>query len=317
VQFIFSGKAHPKDNEGKNMIKRLIEFARKPNLRQRMVFIEDYDIYVARHLVQGADVWLNTPRRPFEASGTSGMKAAVNGVLNLSILDGWWDEGYAEERGWKIGSGEEYTDNEYQDSIDSQALFNVLENDVIPCFYDRKNGDVPDQWLQMMKASIKMATTQFSARSMVQKYDTLFYRPAIEKYQLLQKDHAEIAHKWASQHERLNSLWKDIQVARPVSQSEGPFHVGATFQITTEVHLGQLVPDEVEVELYHGNLKSMDTIAESHVEKMSVLEDRGNGTYLYGCTLECRATGRFGLTVRVTPRGDDWIRFIPGLITWA
>jgi len=317
VQFIFSGKAHPKDNEGKTMIKRLIEFARKPGVRQRVVFIEDYDIYVARYLVQGADVWLNTPRRPFEASGTSGMKAAMNGVLNVSILDGWWDEGYSKERGWKIGSGEEYPDTEYQDSIDSQALYNVLENDVIPCFYERKNGDVPDKWLQMMKASIKMAMTIFSARSMVQKYDNQFYRPAIEQYQLLQKNHVEITRKWVSQHERLNSLWKDIHVARPVSQTEGPFHIGETFQITTEVRLGELLPDEVEVELYHGNLKSMDTIAESHVEKMSVLEDRGNGTYLYGCTLECKTTGRFGLTARVTPRGDDWLQFVPGLITWA
>ena len=317
VQFIFSGKAHPKDNEGKTMIKRLIEFARKPSVRQRVVFIEDYDIYVARYLVQGADVWLNTPRRPFEASGTSGMKAAMNGVLNVSILDGWWDEGYSKERGWKIGSGEEYPDTEYQDSIDSQALYNVLENDVIPCFYERKNGDVPDKWLQMMKASIKMAMTLFSARSMVQKYDNQFDRPATEQYQLLQKNHVEITQKWVSQHERLNSLWKDIYVARPVSQTEGPFHIGETFQITTEVRLGELLPDEVEVELYHGNLKSMDTIDESHVEKMSVFEDRGNGTYLYGCTLECKTTGRFGLTARVTPRGDDWLQFVPGLITWA
>ena len=299
------------------MIKRLIEFARKPSVRQRVAFIEDYDIYVARYLVQGADVWLNTPRRPFEASGTSGMKAAMNGVLNVSILDGWWDEGYAEERGWKIGSGEEYPDSEYQDSIDSQALFNVLENDVIPCFYERKNGDVPDKWLQMMKASIKMAMTLFSARSMVKKYNDQFYQPAIEQHQLLQDNHAEIARRWVSQHKRLNSLWKDIHVARPVSLNEGPFHVGETFQITTEVRLGELLPDEVEVELYHGNLKSMDTIAESHVEKMSVIEDLGNGNFRYGCNMECRTTGRFGLTVRVTPRGDNWIRFTPGLITWA
>ncbi|UCD33049.1 MAG: alpha-glucan family phosphorylase, partial [Desulfobacterales bacterium] len=256
VQFIFSGKAHPKDNEGKEMIKRLIEFARKPSVRQRVAFIEDYDIYVARYLVQGADVWLNTPRRPLEASGTSGMKAAVNGVLNVSILDGWWDEGYSEERGWKIGSGEEYPDSDYQDSIDSQALFNVLENDVIPCFYDRKNGNIPEQWLRMMKASIKMAMTIFSARLMLEKYEKQFYQPALKQYQLLRENHAEIARKWVSKHERIYSLWKDIHVGRPVSGNEGPFHVGEAFQVTTEVCLGELLPDEVEVELYHGNLKS-------------------------------------------------------------
>jgi starch phosphorylase len=317
VQFVFSGKAHPKDNEGKEMIKRLIEFARKPSVRQRVVFIEDYDIYVSRYLVQGADVWLNTPRRPLEASGTSGMKAAVNGVLNVSILDGWWDEGYSEDVGWKIGSGEEYPDSDYQDSIDSQALFNVLENDVIPCFYDRKNGDVPDKWLQMMKESMKMVMTRFSARSMVEKYEKQFYQSAAEQHRLLLENHAEIAKKWVDQHERIFSLWKDINVGSPVSVTEGPFHVGEVFQVTTEVRLGELLPEEVEIELYHGSLKSIDTIDASHVEQMSVLEDRGEGNFLYGCTLECLSSGRFGFTVRVTPKGDDWIRFIPGLITWA
>jgi len=317
VQFIFSGKAHPKDNEGKEMIKRLIHFARTPGIRHRVVFIEDYDIYVARHLVQGTDVWLNTPRRPMEACGTSGMKAAVNGVLNVSILDGWWCEGYTEERGWKIGSGEEYPDTDYQDSIDAQALFNILENDVIPCFYDRKNGDVPERWVRMMKESMKMAMQFFCSRIMVEKYEKQFYRPAAEQHHLLRENHAEMARKWVFQNERLHSLWKNIRLETPKRDAEGPFRVGETFRVTAEVGLGELRPDEVEVEIYHGNLKSIDILTESHVEKMSVLEDRGNGNFLYGCSLECRESGRYGFTARVTPRGDDWIRFIPGLVTWA
>lgn len=317
VQFIFSGKAHPKDDEGKEMIKRLIHFARTPGVRHRVVFIEDYDIYVARHLVQGADVWLNTPRRPMEACGTSGIKAAVNGVLNVSILDGWWAEGYAEERGWKVGNGEEYPDIDYQDSIDSQALFNVLENDVIPSFYDRKNGDVPDKWVQMMKESMKMAMQFFCSRIMVDKYAKQFYQPAAEQHYLLQENHAEMAKKWVFQNERLHSLWKNIRLKPPNRDAEEPFRVGETFRVTAEVDLGELRPDEVEVEIYHGNLKSIDILTNSHVEKMSVLEDHGNGNFLYGCTLECRESGRYGFTARVTPRGDDWIRFIPGLVNWA
>ncbi|MEN8754116.1 MAG: alpha-glucan family phosphorylase, partial [Desulfobacterales bacterium] len=136
VQLILAGKAHPRDNEGKELIKLLIDFARRPAVRHRVAFIEDYDINVTRHLVQGADVWLNTPRRPMEACGTSGMKAAANGSLNLSIMDGWWCEGYQEDRGWRIGNGEEYDDHAYQDAVESQALYNILENEVIPCFYD-------------------------------------------------------------------------------------------------------------------------------------------------------------------------------------
>jgi starch phosphorylase len=317
VQFIFSGKAHPKDNEGKEMIKRLIQFARKQGARHRVIFVENYDIYVARHLVQGADVWLNTPRRPMEACGTSGMKAAVNGVLNVSILDGWWNEGYSQERGWKIGNGEEYPDTDYQDSIDSQALYNVLENDVIPSFYDRKNGDVPERWVRMMKESMKMAMAFFSARLMVKKYEKEFYLPAIQLHHSLLADYAQAARQRVSQNERIHALWKNIRIEAPKRDAEGPFRVGETFQVTSEVGLGELRPDEVEVELYHGNLKSVDILTEGQVEKMMVREDRGNGNMLYGCTLACQESGRYGFTVRITPRGDGWLRFIPGLITWA
>ena len=182
VQFIFAGKAHPKDDYGKELIKLIIEFAGRTGVRDRMVFLEDYDINIARHLTQGADVWLNTPRRPFEACGTSGMKAAVNGVLNLSVLDGWWCEGYSEERGWRIGNGEEYGDPAYQDAVESQALYNILENDVIPSFYERKHGGLPDRWLRMMKASMKMGLQNFCSQIMVSKYEKKFYQPAAARF---------------------------------------------------------------------------------------------------------------------------------------
>jgi starch phosphorylase len=317
VQFVFAGKAHPKDNEGKELIKRIVQFARSPNVRHRVVFLEDYDINIARHLVQGADVWLNTPRRPFEACGTSGIKAAANGVLNVSILDGWWCEGYAEERGWSIGSGEEYADTAYQDAIESQALFNVLENDVIPCFYDRKNGDAPDRWLKMMKASMQMAMQHFCAWTMVAKYEKYCYLPAAKHYTSLIANNVKEAAILSAQHERLRSLWENIRIESPVRETEGPFQVGESFTVTSVVSLGELRPDEVNVELYYGDLKSVDTIVDSHSEGMSVKEDRENGVYLYACTLNCKASGRYGFTVRVFPRGDDRIRFAPGLITWA
>ncbi len=317
VQLIFAGKAHPKDNEGKEMIKRLIQFARTSSVRHRIAFLEDYDIHIGRHLIQGADVWLNTPRRPFEACGTSGMKAAVNGVLNVSILDGWWCEGYSKERGWRIGGGEEYSDDGYQDSVESQALYNVLENDVIPCFYERKNGDVPEKWLGMMKASMKMAMKDFSARLMVEKYEKQFYLPAAKQHRLLQENNAEAARNLVAQHDRLRLQWDDIHIERPERETEGPFRVGESFRVKSEVNLGALRPDEVEVEIYYGNFKTIDMLTASDVEKMSVLEDYGNGKYLYGCTLRCRVSGRYGFTVRITPRGDDHLRFAPGLITWA
>ncbi len=317
VQFIFAGKAHPKDDEGKNLIKQLFHFASKPELRDRIVFLEDYDMHLARHLLQGADVWLNTPRRPLEACGTSGMKAAINGVLNLSILDGWWCEGYSEDRGWRIGNGEEYEDRDYQDAVESQALYNVLENEVIPYFYDRKNGDLPGNWLKMMKASMKMAMEMFCSLRMAADYENRFYIPAAKRYDALLANQSAEAKKLTAQISRLRSLWKDIEISSPVRQAHGPCRVGEKFEITTRVNLAELKPDEVDVELYYGQMKSLEDLDASKSEPMSVMEDNGNGLYLYGCSLNCQNSGRFGFTVRVTPRGDSRVKSTPGLLTWA
>jgi starch phosphorylase len=245
------------------------------------------------------------------------MKAAANGVLNVSILDGWWCEGYAEKRGWRIGNGEEYTDPAYQDAIESQSLYNVLENDVIPCFYERKNGDMPGRWLKMMKESMKMAMQYFCAHIMVEKYEKNFYLPAVKRLASLTANNAEEAVILSAQYKRLRTLWENIRIEQPMRDEEGPFLVGENFSVTVVVNLGELNPDEVNAELYYGNLKSVDTIANSHSEKMTVKENRGDGDYLYACTITCSDSGRYGFTVRVIPQGDDRIRFAPGLITWA
>ncbi len=317
VQFIFAGKAHPKDHEGKELIQRLIGFSQRPSVRHRVVFLENYDMHIARHLVQGADVWLNTPRRPFEACGTSGMKAAINGVLNVSILDGWWDEAYSEDRGWRIGNGEEYADPEYQDSVESQALYNILENDVIPCFYERKNGGYPGRWVKMMKESMKMAMLDFCSLRMVSEYNERFYIPAAKRLKSLLENDAREARNLAVQHERLSANWDSIRIEPPVREKDGPFRAGKTFRVNAIVHLGKLSPEEVEVQLFYGKLKAIDKLSESHTEEMTIKEERGNGKYLYTCAITCNASGRYGFTARVIASGDDRIKFTPGLITWA
>ena len=317
VQFIFAGKAHPKDDEGKKLIKQLFEFAAKPEVRDRIIFLEDYDMHLARHMLQGADVWLNTPRRPHEACGTSGMKAAINGVLNVSILDGWWCEGYTEERGWRIGNGEEYEDHGYQDAVESQALYNVLENEVIPCFYERKNGDLPTAWLNKMKASMKMAMESFCSLRMVSDYQNRFYRPCADRWEALITENAAEAEKLAAQTKRLKSLWKEIKINPPERNTQKTYRVGDSFQVTADIFLGSLQPDEVDVELYYGNMKSLEEVSASHVSPMEVFEDRGNGHFLYGCDLICKASGRFGFTLRATPRGDNRLKYTPKLLTWA
>jgi starch phosphorylase len=316
VQLIFAGKAHPADNEGKELIKRIIQFADQHHVRNQIVFLEDYSMHIARHLVQGVDVWLNTPRRPHEACGTSGMKAAINGVLNLSVLDGWWCEGYSAETGWRIGDGREYDDTVYQDAVESQALYNLLEEDVIPGFYDRGTDDMPLRWIAKMKASMKMAMADYCSHRMVREYHERFYTPAIRRREELLADNAAEARQLCVLHADLKKSWKDIRVELPQRDLEGPFRVGDTFRVTVQIHLGTVRPEMVDVELYYGPLQSLGKLAQGRTQAMKIAEDRGGGNYLYHCTVTCKDSGRYGFTARVAPRADDWIRYTPGLLTW-
>ena len=317
VQLIFAGKAHPQDNEGKELIRKIIQFARQANVRNRLIFIEDYSMHIARYLVQGVDVWLNNPRRPLEACGTSGMKAAINGVLNLSVLDGWWCEGYSPDRGWRIGNGEDYTDAGYQDAVESQALYNLLEDDVIPCFYDRSTGNMPMEWIAKMKAAMKMAMADFCSHRMVHEYQSRFYLPAIKRRAELLADNAKEAKRLSVLHAYLKKSWNEIRVDLPHRDEEGPFQVGDAFTVSARVHLGSIQPDMVDVELYYGPLHSPDKLETGLTQAMEIAEDLSNGNYIYRCTVTCRDSGRYGFTVRVAARADDWIRYTPGLLTWA
>lgn len=318
VQIIFAGKAHPQDNEGKKIIQHLIEFVRRPEIRQRAVFIEGYDMALSRCLTQGADVWLNTPRRPMEACGTSGMKAAINGVLNVSILDGWWCEGYSEERGWCIGNGEEYADPSYQDTTESQALYNVLENEIIPLFYEEPKSRLPVRWLQMMKASMKMAMEDFCSLRMVGDYEQRFYIPIIDRLTALLKQNSQEASDLARQEKRLRDLWKKINIGLPFQSGRGPFRTGEFFEVTVDIFLGELRPEEVFVELYNGHMKSADTLQGINTIPMTVVDKKDNeNNYRYHCQVPCSLAGRFGFTVRATPVGDEYLRHLPGLISWS
>ena len=180
VQIIFAGKAHPADEPGKQLIQKVYRAVKRAETGGRLIFLEDYDMNLARYLVQGVDVWMNTPRRPLEASGTSGMKAAVNGALNFSVLDGWWREAYNGKNGWSIGFDKEYESNEVQDAADAEDLYQTLENKIIPLFYDHDAKEVPHGWIAMMKNTMQTVIPQFSTRRMVKQYVEKFYAPGIK-----------------------------------------------------------------------------------------------------------------------------------------
>ncbi|QSH41973.1 alpha-glucan family phosphorylase [Lentisphaerota bacterium ZTH] len=318
IQLIFAGKAHPADEAGKSLIQQLIQFCEQPGVRSRIVFLEDYDMSLAREMISGVDVWLNTPRRPQEASGTSGMKAAVNGVLNCSILDGWWAEAYSHKCGFAIVGDENYEDPEDCDNFESHVLFNLLERDIIPTFYDRSEGDLPHRWIRMMKESIIMALGNFSSMRMIQQYNYKFYAPAVERYEQLTAENATAAKKLVKCKNRLKDNYASIKIEYPKVDSElVDVHVGDTFNVSARVFLNELKPEDVDIQVYYGPVNTHNEIIHSYTANMELAEDLGNGHYMYKYQLHCAQSGRFGLTARITPTGRDWRNSMPGFICWA
>ena len=317
VQIIIAGKAHPQDNEGKEFIKRIIHFTREERFRKRIVFLEDYNFHIAHLLVSGCDVWLNTPRRPLEACGTSGMKALANGSLNLSILDGWWDEGYDSPFGWAIGKGEEYPSHEAQDNIESLDLYYLLEEEVVPLFYQRGQDDIPRRWVEKMKAGLRRLVPIFNSHRMVQEYTDRYYLPCSSRFnQLSSNDFAETK-DLASWRQKLMTGWNDVSVQDVSSEDGRDILTGDRLKIRTKVKLGNLQPDDVTVEAYYGILDHHGDFAERDTEMLE-LKSSDNGIYTFEGQIPCRNVGRFGFTVRIMPsRNRLENRFIMGLVTWA
>jgi starch phosphorylase len=303
VQLIFSGKAHPADDYGKELIRRIVQHMKEEPFLNRIVFIEDYDINVARYLVQGADIWLNTPRRPLEACGTSGMKAAANGALNVSILDGWWDEGFLGDNGWAIGSGEEYDNSVYQDDIESRALYDILEESVRPLFYDRGDDDLPRGWIRMMKRSIGTICPVFNSHRMVSDYIEKCYVPAAKAYRELRIDNFTVLKEMVAWEKGLTSDWGKIRV-KDVSIKNG-FEAlkGKMVEMAVRIDTAGHKPHEFKVELLHGPVDLWDNFKVRHVARFQpdLSAPPSNGDVLFTGLIELSDTGRYGYVVRITP----------------
>jgi glycogen phosphorylase len=316
VQLLFAGKAHPRDDAGKEFIRQIVRFAQQEGVQHRVVFIEDYDLEKAKMLVQGADVWLNNPRRPLEASGTSGMKAVMNGALNLSVPDGWWAEAARPGVGWTIGSGEEYTDFEYQDRVESQTLYSILEQEVIPLFYDKGPDGLPHGWISMMKNSLQVLVPAFSSTRMVKEYLERFYLPAGAHFQRLKQNDFRRAHEIVDWKNKILSAWSDVAVL-DVRTSEGAeVMVGEGLQVEAAVRLGRLSTDDVRVEAYHGLVRPDGALAGGKGLPLDRADEDG-GVHLYRGTLPARLAGAHGFSVRVLPAHEDVL--LPNelaLITW-
>ena len=318
VQLIFAGKAHPKDHPGKEIIRQLIHLAQRDEFRNRIVFVEDYNVEVARYLVQGVDVWLNNPRRPLEASGTSGMKVPPNGGVNLSVLDGWWCEGYRQDNGWAIGAGEELEDQAYQDDIESTNLYDLLENEIVPTFYDRSSDDVPREWTRIMKNSMRTVNAAFNTNRMVEEYTKRFYMPCVENAKRLSADTYARAGELADWRRRIHAGWQGVRVAAISSPPVDAQPMGASLAVTAEISLGDIPVDEILVEAYHGLVDSAGNILNGETATLFAGEATDQGTVVFSGEIPCRRAGRRGFTVRVVPRktGYPLDRFETGLVAW-
>ncbi len=309
VQIVYAGKAHPADEIGKQMIQELVRFAQQPDVRARVVFVEDYDIAVARALYQGCDVWLNNPRRPQEACGTSGMKAAMNGSLNLSVLDGWWDEWFDGENGWAIPSAESVTDMTRRDEIEASALFDLLERQVVPMYYERDEAGVPRRWVRRVRHAMVSLGPKVTASRMLRDYVEKLYEPTAAGADRLTADGSARAKALAAWKLRVGAAWPGVSVVS-VDSEDGIADLGASRSVRATVALGSLQPDDVAVELVHGPVGTGDELQSPSTSTMSFVGvgDRPS-SYRFEGTFSTERAGRYGFAVRVVPGNPDLVTF--------
>jgi starch phosphorylase len=273
---------------------------------------------MAHYLTSGADVWLNTPRRPLEASGTSGMKAAMNGVLNCSILDGWWDEAYKAEVGWAIGRAEEYEDTNLQDEVESKALYDLLEREIIPLFYQRGRDGLPREWIKRMKSSMQEIGQSMSSHRMLMDYSNKFYFPALKNYRKMVKDDYAEAKSLAAYFAKLKQSWEQVKIVRQESNAKPVMQRGDSLTVSAYIELGGLSPDELQVELYHGAVSSQNRdLKKARAVEMKSVGKEGD-TYHYQIKIECTDTGWQGHTIRILPKHEALVHpYRTGFIKWA
>jgi starch phosphorylase len=300
VQIVFAGKAHPDDAPAQEYIRQLHEFSRRPEFEGRVVFLEDYDIDMARHLVSGVDVWINTPIRPHEASGTSGQKAGLNGVPSCSILDGWWEEGYNDANGWAIGEQREYFDDETRDETDAQALYDILEHQIVPAYFDHGLDGVPHLWVGVMKEAIRTLAPAFSMRRMLKEYTTQLYIPALRQGQRTDAANFELARELATWKRHVARAWGEVGV-HAEGPRDGQVALGQPLTVSALVRLGPLSPEDVAVELVAG-LDDNGVLREQRVIPMHLAGEADDGQRRYTAQLAADANGSLVYGVRVLPQ---------------
>lgn len=316
VQLVIAGKAHPQDIPGKSLIKEIVQFSRDPELSHRVMFVEDYGIHVAREMVQGVDVWLNTPRRGEEACGTSGMKAGINGVLNLSIPDGWFDEAAEQSGGWMIGDREAYTPE--QEDTHAAGIYSLLENEIAPLFYDGREQGVPVEWMRRVKQSLRYISAHYNCQRMVNEYRTQLYEPAHRSYMAIMQDRFAAARDRAEWNRTVTEKWPQVGFMNGGIGPDNAVSTGSPVPLRAEIDLAGLAPEDVRVEAVVGRVGADGDLEETEVLTLAPLEQHGS-VFLFGRDFAPLTTGRLGFSLRVSPNhcDDPLNRPCNALMKWA
>ena len=305
VQLVFAGKAHPADKEGQDLIKYINEISQMPQFKGKIFILENYNIGIARYLISGVDVWLNNPRRPMEASGTSGEKASANGVVNFSILDGWWAEAYNENNGWAIGTNATYSSYEEQDKADSNSMYHTLENKIIPAYYNQDKNGISKEWMTYMKNSIKSTAGQYSTSRMVTDYVNMLYMPLIklgnEKFSNL-----ESVIGYTNWKKSAKAKWREIKISQDRNVDNAKMNAGSSIIVNCEVELPIEINEEnAEVQVYFGQILETGTIRNVYTKEMNKIgENPEQRKFYYEAELDLTTGGNFGYTFRVMPKHD-------------
>ena len=302
VQIIFAGKAHPADKEGQDLIKYIHEISLMPQFKGKIFLLENYNINVARHLVSGVDVWLNNPRRPMEASGTSGEKASVNGVVNFSILDGWWAEGYNTKNGWAIGTNEEYYSYEEQDLADSESIYRTLEDKIIPAYYNKNEKSISETWIRLMKNSIMSTGGKYSTARMLVDYTEKLYMPL---FNLTNKYFSSLENvtEYNKIKQELYANWNDIKITQENNADNITVDAGNKIKVSCKVELPNIDKDYIQTECYYGKILENGIVEDINIMPMDLVEENNETkTYTYETKIEMKTGGNYGYTFRVMPK---------------
>ena len=320
VQIIFAGKAHPADNPAHGIIKNINDIAKSEGFIGKVIIVENYNMTLARNLVQGVDIWLNNPRRPLEASGTSGQKVAINGAINFSILDGWWCEGYNGHNGWTISDNTQYNDEYHQDDADSESIYNVLEKEIIPIFYERNANNVPTKWISVMKESIKSIIRKYSMHRMVEDYCEKMYVPSMERIDKILKSNYNYITNITQWKTFIEKHWSQVYIIQDETGTQKTYTstAGDSLDIETIIQLGQIEPSNVKVELCYGQIGAHNKIDHPLISEMVLSETSGGQeTYKFKTKIQLLEGGDYGFTIRVLPYHSELIdKFEMGLVKW-